>query len=47
MKGIKKMADKSKALETALQQIEKQYGADPLENPDYGKIINEKHLVRL
>ncbi len=26
MKGIKKMADKSKALETALQQIEKQYG---------------------
>ena len=28
-------------------QIEKQYGADPLENPDYGKIINEKHFNRV
>lgn len=28
-------------------QIRKQYGANPLENPDYGKIINEKHFERL
>lgn len=28
-------------------QIEKQYGKTPLENPDYGKIINEKHFERL
>ena len=28
-------------------QIEKQYGKNPLENPDYGKIINEKHFRRL
>ena len=29
------------------RQIEKQYGKNPLENPDYGKIINEKHFRRL
>lgn len=28
-------------------QIEKQYGKKPLENPDYGKIVNEKHFKRL
>lgn len=28
-------------------QIEKQYGKAPLQNPDYGKIINEKHFERL
>ncbi|MBO5197475.1 MAG: aldehyde dehydrogenase [Lachnospiraceae bacterium] len=28
-------------------QIKKQYGERPLENPDYGKIINEKHFERL
>ena len=28
-------------------QVREQYGQDPLENPDYGKIINEKHLARL
>ena len=28
-------------------QIEKQFGTDPLSNPDYGKIINEKHFDRL
>lgn len=28
-------------------QIEKQYGKHPLSNPDYGKIINEKHFDRL
>ncbi len=28
-------------------QIEKQFGSDPLKNPAYGKIINEKHFNRL
>ncbi len=28
-------------------QIKKQYGEAPLTNPDYGKIINEKHFDRL
>lgn len=28
-------------------QIKKQYGEQPLENKDYGKIINEKHFNRL
>ena len=30
-----------------VKQIEKQFGANPLENKDYGKIINEKHFTRL
>ena len=30
-----------------VRQIRKQYGCNPLENKDYGKIINEKHFVRL
>ena len=28
-------------------EIQKQYGKNPLENADYGKIINEKHFERL
>jgi len=28
-------------------EIEKQFGKEPLENRDYGKIVNEKHFVRL
>lgn len=28
-------------------QIQKQYGKMPLQNPDYGKIINQKHFGRL
>lgn len=28
-------------------QIQKQYGETPLQNPDYGKIINQKHFRRL
>ena len=28
-------------------QIKKQYGEKPLQNPDYGKIINEKHFDRV
>ena len=29
------------------KQIKKQYGENPLVNPNYGKIINEKHFERL
>ncbi|MDE5897113.1 MAG: aldehyde dehydrogenase [Clostridia bacterium] len=28
-------------------QTERQFGADPLTNPDYGKIVNEKHYARI
>ena len=28
-------------------QVKKQYGENPLKNPDYGKIINEKHFERV
>ncbi len=28
-------------------QIKKQYGSNPLENPDYGKMINQKHFERI
>lgn len=30
-----------------INQIKKQYGENPLTNPDYGKIVNEKHFERL
>ena len=30
-----------------VKQIRLQYGENPLENKDYGKIINEKHFLRL
>ena len=29
------------------KEIRRQYGAEPLNNPDYGKIINKKHFDRL
>lgn len=29
------------------RQIQKQYGENPLANPDYGRIVNEKHFDRL
>ena len=29
------------------KEIVRQFGEDPLKNPDYGKIINEKHFSRL
>ena len=28
-------------------QIKTQYGDDPLKNPDYGRIVNEKHFARI
>ena len=30
-----------------IKEIKKQYGEKPLENPNYGRIINEKHFERL
>lgn len=29
------------------KEIRRQFGSDPLRNPDYGKIINEKHFRRI
>ncbi len=34
-------------LDAVKVQIRRQYGSYPLDNPDYGKIINEKHFRRL
>ncbi|MBQ4087724.1 MAG: aldehyde dehydrogenase [Clostridia bacterium] len=38
---------KNELVKEILLQVKKQYGEKPLENPDYGKIINEKHFDRL
>lgn len=34
-------------VEELKKQIVKQFGENPLENPDYGKMINEKHFQRV
>ena len=34
-------------VEAIQTEITRQFGVDPLQNPDYGKIINEKHFRRL
>ena len=38
---------KDKLLEALRGEIRRQYGEDPLQNPDYGKIVNAKHFQRL
>lgn len=38
---------KDELVKEIIEQIKKQYGEKPLENPDYGKIINEKHFERV
>lgn len=38
---------KDKFVEAVIAEIKKQYGENPLENSDYGKIINKKHFERL
>lgn len=38
---------KEELIEELVKQIKKQYGPEPLENQNYGKIINEKHFRRL
>ncbi len=38
---------KDKFIDEVAGQIKKQFGDNPLENKDYGKIINERHFERL
>lgn len=38
---------RDRLVEAIQAEIARQFGADPLQNPDYGKIINEKHFHRL
>ncbi len=38
---------KDEFVKEVCEQVKKQFGENPLENPDYGKIINEKHFDRL
>lgn len=38
---------KDKLVEEIKKQIVSQFGTSPLDNPDYGKIINEKHFARV
>ncbi|MGN0452537.1 MAG: aldehyde dehydrogenase [Ruminococcus sp.] len=38
---------KEEFISEVIRQIKLQYGEEPLENKDYGKIINEKHFNRL
>ena len=38
---------KDKLLDALRMEILRQYGETPLENPDYGRIVNEKHFQRL
>ena len=38
---------KDEFVSEVVKQVKKQYGEAPLENKDYGKIINEKHFDRL
>ncbi len=40
-------AIREKLIEEIIRQIENQYGKNPLANRNYGKIINEKHFLRL
>ncbi len=38
---------KERFLSYVKAEIESQYGKDPLSNPDYGKIVNQKHFQRI
>lgn len=38
---------KEEFVKEVCKQIKKQYGKNPLENSDYGKIVNEKHFERV
>lgn len=38
---------KDRLVEEICRQIKAQYGETPLSNPDYGRIINEKHFTRI
>lgn len=38
---------KDRLVEALRREIRRQYGAEPLDNPSYGRIVNEKHFQRL
>ena len=38
---------KDRLVQALCREIEAQFGADPLQNPAYGRIVNEKHFRRL
>ena len=38
---------KDRLVELLCGEIRRQYGENPLKNPDYGRIVNEKHFQRL
>lgn len=38
---------KDRLVEALRREIRRQYGENPLENPDYGRIVNRKHFDRL
>lgn len=38
---------KARLVEALCQEVRRQYGEDPLRNPRYGRIVNEKHFQRL
>ncbi len=40
-------AVRDKLVDQLRREIARQYGDDPLANPDYGKIVNQKHFQRL
>ena len=40
-------AVKDRLVDAICRQIKEQYGQNPLNNPDYGKIINTKHFERI
>ncbi len=42
-----KKSIKDKLIEEICRQIKKQFGDTPLSNPDYGRIVNEKHFSRI
>lgn len=38
---------KDRLVDALCAEVRRQYGKDPLQNPDYGRIVNEKHFRRL
>ena len=38
---------KDRLVDALRREIRRQYGAEPLNNPNYGRIVNEKHFQRL
>ncbi len=38
---------KNRLVDLLCKEIQRQYGENPLQNPDYGRIVNEKHFHRL